>query len=106
MELNATIFLIIIGSMIVTALPRVLPITVLSQVELPSWFMNWLKYIPVAILTAIVVQELVPLEAGDTWNPKHLVAAVISFIVGFATKSLLWTVVAGIGTVVLLNFVM
>lgn len=90
--------------MIVTALPRVLPITILSQVDLPPWFMNWLKYIPLAILTAIIVQELVPLEPGDEWNVKHLIAAVVSFVVGFATKSLLWTVVAGIGTVVTLNF--
>ncbi|HEY4566026.1 AzlD domain-containing protein [Planococcaceae bacterium Storch 2/2-2] len=103
MALDFNILIIIIGGMIVTALPRILPIAILSQMELPSWFMNWLKFIPIAILTAILVQELVPLGEGETWNPNHLFATVVSFIVGFWTKSLLWTVIAGVGTVVALN---
>ena len=104
MAIDSTIFLIIIGSMIVTALPRILPITILSQVDLPNWFMNWLKYIPLAILTAILVQEIVPLGEDETWNPAHLVGTVVAFIIGFWTKSLLWTVIAGMMTVVLMNF--
>lgn len=58
MEVRWSIFLIILGSALVTFIPRVLPIAILSRVELPEWAMRWLSYVPIAVMAALVGQEL------------------------------------------------
>lgn len=51
----------------VTYLPRWLPLLVLTRRPLPGWLADWLALIPPAILSALLLPELV--TAGD---PRHL----------------------------------
>ena len=74
-----------------------LPIAILSRVELPEWAMKWLNYVPIAVMAALVGQELLmpngklkPLQ-----NNLELIAALPAFIIAIVTRSLLGTVVAG-----------
>lgn len=106
MEVRWSIFLIIFGTAIVTFIPRVLPIAVLSRIELPEWAMRWLSYVPIAVMAALVGQELllpngklVPLQ-----NNLELIAALPAFIVAIVTRSLLGTVIAGIISIMVLRF--
>ncbi|HHW38510.1 MAG TPA: AzlD domain-containing protein [Bacillales bacterium] len=105
MEIRWDVLLIIIGGAIMTLLPRILPLVVLSKIDIPDWGMRWLKYIPVAILSALLAQELLPLEDNQHWEISHLMAAAVCLVVGLLTRSLLLTVVVGIGVVMLYNFV-
>ncbi|WP_066251355.1 AzlD domain-containing protein [Neobacillus drentensis] len=107
MEVRWSIFLIILGSALVTFIPRVLPIAILSRVELPEWTMRWLNYVPIAVMAALVGQELLmpngklkPLQ-----NNLELIAALPAFIIAIVTRSLLGTVVAGIISIMILRFV-
>jgi branched-subunit amino acid transport protein len=107
MEVRWSIFLIILGSALVTFIPRVLPIAVLSRVELPGWAMRWLSYVPIAVMASLVGQELLmpngklePLQ-----NNLDLMAALPAFIVAIVTRSLLGTVVVGIIAIMVLRFV-
>jgi branched-subunit amino acid transport protein len=107
MEVRWSIFLIILGSALVTFIPRVLPIAILSRVELPEWAMRWLNYVPIAVMAALVGQELLmpngklePLQ-----NNLELIAALPAFIIAIITRSLLGTVVAGIISIMVLRFV-
>ncbi|OIK15791.1 branched-chain amino acid ABC transporter [Bacillus sp. MUM 116] len=107
MEVRWSIFLIILGSALVTFIPRVLPIAILSRVELPEWAMRWLNYVPIAVMAALVGQELLmpngklePLQ-----NNLELIAALPAFIIAIVTRSLLGTVVAGIISIMVLRFV-
>ena len=89
--------LLIIGMGLVTYLPRWVPLFFLSRRELPAWFVEWLDLIPAAILSALLLPELV--TTGDPrymalWQPELLVA-VPTFIFALRTKSLGGTVVAG-----------
>ncbi len=99
--------LIILGMSIVTYLPRVLPIIVLTKVKTPEWFMRWLKYIPTAVLAALLAPEL--LVSGGTLElslkNKNLLAAVPCFMVAYKTKNLFVTVVTGIVSMLLLNLI-
>ncbi|MFZ7943447.1 MULTISPECIES: AzlD domain-containing protein [Bacillaceae] len=106
MEVRWSIFLIILGSALVTFIPRVLPIAILSRVELPEWAMRWLSYVPIAVMAALVGQELLlpngrlaPLQ-----NNLELIAALPAFIIAIVTRSLLGTVVAGILSLMVLRF--
>ena len=83
----------------VTYFPRMTPLLVLSKLEMPKWFVDWLDLIPAAILSALLVPELVTAGA-----PRHLdlvnwqlATAVPVFIVAIRTRSLGGTVLAGMG---------
>ena len=108
MEVRWSIFLIILGSALVTFIPRVLPIAILSRVELPEWAMRWLSYVPIAVMAALVGQEL--LMPNGKLEPLHknleLIAALPAFIIAIVTRSLLGTVVAGIISLMVLRFVL
>ena len=89
--------LLIIGMGLVTYLPRWVPLFFLSRRELPAWFVEWLDLIPAAILSALLLPELVTTGVPrhmDLWQPELLVA-VPTFIFALRTKSLGGTVVVG-----------
>ncbi len=82
---------------LVTYIPRWVPLFYLSRRRLPQWFVDWLELIPVAILSALVLPEIVTL--GDPrklvyFNPKIL-AALPTLAFALKTRSLGGTVVLG-----------
>jgi branched-subunit amino acid transport protein len=88
---------IIIGMGIVTYLPRWLPLFFLTRYPLPPWLIEWLDFIPAAILSALVLPSIV-----TTGEPRHLDwvkpdlwVAVPTLIFAVKTKSLAGTVVIG-----------
>jgi branched-subunit amino acid transport protein len=88
---------LLFGMAAVTYLPRWFPLWLLSGRRLPGWFLDWLSLIPVAVLSALLLPEL--LTGGiprhlDPAGPKFLVA-IPTFLVAAKTKSLLWTVLTG-----------
>lgn len=91
-------FWILVGSALVTLLPRILPFIFVRQFELPGPFLRWLSYIPVCILTALVVDELLlESEIGAIHlNTTALIAIIPTLIVALATKSLSLTVLTGV----------
>lgn len=97
--------MIIIGSALVTFLPRVLPLMVLSRMELPEWGIRWLNYVPISVMAALVGQELL-LQDGQfsLLNNIELLAAVPTVLVAMKTKSLLGTVVAGMVSIMALRY--
>jgi branched-subunit amino acid transport protein len=107
MEIRWSILLIIIGCALVTFIPRVLPLVILSQMELPKWLIRWLKNVPVAVMAALLAQEL--LLSGNQFslsdNLLKLLAAVPAFIIAILTKSLLVTVMVGVIFMAIFRFV-
>lgn len=99
--------LIILGMSIVTYFPRALPIIVLSKIQTPQWFMRWLRYIPIAVLSALLVPQILISEdmVNISINNKNLIAAIPCFIIAYKTKNLFITVLTGIITMLLLNLI-
>jgi len=91
---------IVLGMGLVTYLPRWLPLFALSRRTLPGWFLDWLDLIPAAVLSALVLPELVTLGH----EPRRLVllqpnllVAIPTFLFALKTRSLGGTVVVGMG---------
>lgn len=106
MEVNTYILIIIIGSAIVTVIPRVLPLMVLSRLALPDWMMRWLSHVPVAVMAALVGQELCLTEGKiSILNSLELLAALPTFIVAIISRSLLATVITGIISMAVVRFI-
>lgn len=78
-----------------------------SRIELPKWAVNWLKHIPVAVMAALLAQEL--LLSGNQFSPAtnklELFACIPAFITAIVTRSLLGTVIVGLLSMMLLRFI-
>lgn len=107
MEIRWSILLIIMGCALVTFIPRVLPLVILSQMQLPKGLIRWLKNVPVAVMAALLAQELLlsdnQFSVSD--NLLKLFAAIPAFIIAIWTKSLLGTVMVGVIFMMIIRFV-
>jgi branched-subunit amino acid transport protein len=91
-------FLILLVAMgLVTYIPRWFPLLFLSRKQLPSWLEAWLDFIPAAILSALILPELVTVG-----SPRHLaffrpelIVAFPTLLFALKTRSLGGTVVLG-----------
>jgi branched-subunit amino acid transport protein len=90
MDIRPEFLALVLACAAVTALPRVLPLLVLTRLRLPAWLLDWLSYVPVAILAS-----LLSLETFSTAK-AGLLAIGVALAVAAATRSLLGTVLAGV----------
>jgi branched-subunit amino acid transport protein len=97
MSVDPGMFLLIMAMGAVTYVPRWLPLFFLSRKRLPFWLQAWLDLIPVAILSALILPELV-----TTGNPRHLdlfrpelIVALPTLLFALKTRSLGGTVILG-----------
>jgi branched-subunit amino acid transport protein len=98
MEVRLDVFLMILGTAIVTFIPRVLPLMVLSRFRLPVWGTRWLNHVPISVMAALVAQEIF-IHAGKIsffTNNVQLLAAIPTLLIAIKTRSLLVTVLVGI----------
>ena len=98
-----TIFLTILGMMAVTYAPRALPVLALARRPLPETVIRWLGFIPVAVLSAMLVPSLVMTERGLDFSAENIFlwAALPTFAVCWRTGSFVGAVVTGMGCVAL-----
>ena len=100
-------WLIIAGMTLVTFVPRVVPIMLLSGRKMPKIIERWLSLIAPAILSALLLPELL-LDRGGvepvlSLTNVYLPAAIPTLFVAWRTKSLFGAVVTGMVTVALLR---
>ena len=79
----------------------------LSQLELPKWAIRWLKNVPVAVMAALLAQDLLlsENEFSLSANILKLLAAIPAFAIAIFTKSLLGTVVVGVIFMMIFRFI-
>lgn len=97
MEIRPEILSLVLACALVTAVPRVLPLVLLSRFELPAWLLDWLRYVPVAVLAALTAIEVL-LPGGKTLalHAPSLAGVAAAFAVAGGTRSLLATVATGV----------
>lgn len=92
------VYLTIILAGLVTWLIRVIPFILVKRFKLPHWLMNFLSFVPVAILSAIFVESLLVYHAGH-WpsiNFGNFLAAIPTVLTAIISKSLLAVVIVGV----------
>jgi len=95
------VFVTIVGMLAVTYLPRVLPLWLFSSRALPPLAIAWLRYVPVAVLSAMLLPSLVLDEGRFALGGHNLYfwAAIPTFFVAWKTRSLFASVLVGMGVV-------
>lgn len=91
------VFLTMVGMGLVTYLPRVLPLWLFTSRDLPPLVVTWLRYIPVAVLAAMLLPSLVMPEGQVDLGVGNLFvwAAIPTFVVAWRTRSLFASVIVG-----------
>jgi len=103
--MESQIVLLIFLMMVVTYVPRAAPLLFLTRFNLPKGVIMWLKYIPVAVLSALLYPSIL-LPGGEfdvSLGNEFLVAALPTLVVMWYTKSLFWAVMVGVLAVSLLR---
>ena len=82
---------------VVTYLPRLLPILLLSSKKLSPLLVAWLRYVPVAVLSAMMLPSLVVTNDQLDFSGSNLFlwAAIPTFLVAWKTRSLFGSVIVG-----------
>lgn len=103
--MHREIILLISGMALVTFFTRFTSFALFKTTGIPLWLNRWLKHIPTAILTALIIPSLL-LPAGkldiSLQNP-YLIAGVISAFVSFRFKNIIITLSLGLGTMIVLH---
>lgn len=105
MDVRMPVLLVIVGAAVVTLVPRVVPLVLLSRITLPEGVVRWLGYVPVAVLAALLAQS-VALPGGQLALPPQnleILAIIPAVLVAVRTRSLIGTVLAGVVSMALLR---
>lgn len=102
---NQSYLFILLGASIVTYIPRMLPLVMLSKVNLPKPLLEFLNLIPVCILAAILLPELILDDARLFISPHNdiMIAGVLTIMVSIYSKKLITIVTCGILFTILLR---
>lgn len=89
--------MLIAGMAVVTYLTRYPMLVIVGKVTLPLWIARALRYVPVAVLTAICVPAvLMPQGQVDVGiDNAYLFAGIFATVVAWRSKNLLLTIALG-----------
>lgn len=90
-------WLIILAMGVVTFGIRLLPIVLLGRIEIPLVVQRALRFVPPAVLSAIVAPELL-MPGGQvdiSLGNARLIAGVLATVVAWRTKNVLLTIAVG-----------
>ncbi|HLE05620.1 MAG TPA: AzlD domain-containing protein [Anaerolineales bacterium] len=92
-----TVWLVILGGMIATYLTRLSFILLIPTERVPQFLRRGLKYIPPAVLSAILLPELVILDGSLelAFSNHRLVAGIIAALVAWRLKNTWLTIATG-----------
>jgi len=95
----AQLWLTILLAGIITYAIRLSFILVFGRWQMPAWLQRALRYVPPAVLSAIILPELLVSDGqlALSFGNARLLAGLIAILVAWRTKNALMTILAGMG---------
>ncbi len=94
---TAAVWTVIAGLAVGTFLIRFSFLGLFGGRTFPEWALRMLRYTPVAVLPGLVAPLVLwPAATGGETDPARLLAAVATAAAGIWTRSVLWSVAAGL----------
>lgn len=96
---------VVLGMALVTAIPRFLPVAILSRIEFPEKLREWLSYIAPSVLAALVAVSVLAPQGTIVISPSNLYIWVFipTLLVAIYTRSPFYTLVTGIAVMAVVN---
>lgn len=98
-------WMLVVGMTLLTFLPRYLPFALAGKVAIPAWLEQALGFVPIAVLTIIIVQSALirDQQLYLSLENHHLMAAMIAFIVAISTRHMFATIIVGLISFVIME---
>jgi len=96
----------IIAAGLLTYATRLFPIISYGRFEMPSQVERALRFVPVAVLTAIFLPEMAYIqeELMLSFRNPRLLAGLLAIVVAWRTKNVMYTILAGMLTLWVLQY--
>ncbi len=100
------IILLIAGLALIAFATRYAMIALFGHTSMPLWLERYLRYVPVAVLTAIALPNILVRDGTLMIHPTNarLFAAALAAIVAWRTRNMLATIATGMGCVWVLQW--
>lgn len=98
--------LIILGMAVVTFMTRFGSFIFFRQTGIPAWLERWLKHVPTAILTSLIVPSLL-LPKGEfdlTFGNSYLLAGIVAVFVAYKSRNAMTTLSVSMAAMFLLRW--
>jgi len=104
---DTTFVIIILGTMIVTYIPRMMPLVLLTKTKLPNKVEQFLDYIPIAILGAILSQSLLirESEVDFSLSNEYIIGGILTIIFAKFIKRVDLIVLFGIVLMIIIRYI-
>lgn len=103
--MRAEILLLICGMALATFFTRFASLVLFRTTGFPGWLERWLKHIPTAVLTALIVPALL-LPRGEldiSLNNYYLIAGLIAGFIAWRTHNIAATLTIGMAVMLILQ---
>ena len=96
----------IIAAGLLTYVTRLFPIISYGRFEMPSQVERALRFVPVAVLTAIFLPEMAYIqeELMLSFRNPRLLAGLLAIVVAWRTKNVMYTILVGMLTLWVLQY--
>ena len=94
--------LLILLAAIAAFIPRYIPMLFFSAREIPDWFNEWMKYVPVSLFTALVAKGIFVSSSygfSGLGHVNYIIAGLVVIVVTYMTRSMALSVIAGLAAV-------
>jgi branched-subunit amino acid transport protein len=83
-------------------------IFLLDRIKVPDWFRRGLRFVPLAVLSAIILPELTSPNGTLflSWRNPQLLAGLVAILVAWKTKNVLLTILAGMVALVVFQLLL
>jgi branched-subunit amino acid transport protein len=102
------LWLVILIAGLVTFGTRLSFIFLLDRIQVPDWFRRGLRFVPVAVLSAIILPELTSPNGSLSliWRNPQLLAGAVAILVAWRTKNVLLTIAAGMAALLIFQAIL
>ncbi len=102
------VWLLMVAAGAVTFATRASFILLLERLPMPQWFRRGLRFVPLAVLSAITAPELALRDGrlAVPWESPQLLAGGAAILVAFWTRNVLLTIIAGMAALVLFQLLL
>ncbi len=100
---DSSIWLIIVLVSVSVFLLRASFFFLRGHVEMPGWFERALRFVPAAVLSALVFPALLLVNGAPSVANPRLLAGLVAALVAWRTRNLLATIAVGMAVLLLLQ---
>lgn len=102
------VWLTIVTAGVLTFATRLSFIYLWGRMTAPAWFMRALRYVPVAVLSALIVPDTITWQGGVnlSWRNPQIWAAVVAILIALRVKNAFIIIGAGMAALLLFGWLL